>query len=188
MDVRKTATVTVSKVPINYIGVDVVSPIWVGEDAVFTVNVVSNKTGYIVNGFVTVKVNNKDYMVSISNGVGSLNVSGLLNATYLVDVVYAGDNTYMSFANNSAVSVLVNKVPISSITIAPVYDEIFVGEDAVYTINVTAGVAGYVVNGYVTVTVDGKDYTVSISNGAGSLTVKGLAEGHPMLLIKLLLK
>ena len=33
-------------------------------------------------------------------------------------------------------------------------------------------------NGYVTVTVDGKDYTVSISNGAGSLTEKGLAEGN----------
>ena len=176
MDVKKIAPVTVNKVPINFIDVNVASPIFVGEDAVFAINVVSNNTGYSVNGSVTVTINNKDYIVVINNGKGSLNVSGLASGNYNVDVVYAGDDIFNAFTNSSAVNVLVNKVPVNGISILPVKSSIFVGEDAVYNINVTT-INGYVVNGFVTVTVDGKQYNVSIINGKGSLTVSGLANG-----------
>ena len=176
MDVKKTAPVTVNKVPIKYIDVDVNSPIFVGEDAVFAINVVSNNTGYSVNGSVTVTVNNKEYIVVINNGKGSLNVSGLANGNYSVDVVYAGDDIFNAFTNNSAVNVLVNKVPINGISIVPKQSSIFVGDDAVYDIEVST-INGYVVNGFVTVTVGGKQYNVSIINGKGSLTVPGLANG-----------
>ena len=171
------ATISCNKANITSISVVPRSNnIFVGQDAVYDIDVTTNAADYVVNGFVTVTINGKNYNVSIINGKGSLIVSDLLEGNYSVNVTYPSDNTFNQFNVNNQAKVSVKKVP-TTISITPVIDNILVGEDAVYTINVNANEPDYVVNGFVTVTVNGKNYNVSIINGKGSLTVSGLQNG-----------
>ena len=173
-----TAKVAVHKVGINNIDVKAVStPIYVGQDASYIINVTSKVNGYLVNGFVTIKIDNKEQNVSITDGIGRVSISNLAKGSYTMNVTYAGDNTFSNYSVINKARVDVNKVNVNAINVAPRNSSIFVGQDAVYDINVTTATAGYVVNGYVTVSVGGKQYNVSISNGKGSLTVPGLAKG-----------
>ena len=170
-------TLKINKIPVSVNVTAENESIFVGQDAVLDINVTSNIEGYIVNGFVTVNVNNKDYNVSISNGTGSLTVSGLSNNTYTVSVTYGGDYQFIDFNNDSAASIYVNKVPIRDITVTLENNVISVGEDAVYTINVNADEDNYAINGFVTLKIDGGEYNVSIANGIGLFSVSGLNNG-----------
>ena len=74
--------------------------ITVGEKAVIEISVPVDATGYV-----TVRVDNKDYNVSVANGKGTLVVSGLKVGNYTVDVKYPGDRKYESSINNAKFSV-----------------------------------------------------------------------------------
>ena len=175
---QRLAPVTVTKVGIKSINVTPRSDnIFVGQSAVYDINITAEAEGYAVNGSVTVKLNNKDYIVSITDGIGMLNVSGLINATYTLDVSYAGDDTFDSAINTSIAKVMVHKVGIDDIDVKVVSTPIYVGEDASYVINVTSKVNGYVVNGFVTVKVGNKEQNISISEGIGRVNISNLAEG-----------
>ena len=172
------ANVVVNKVDIKEINVTPSSQnILVGQDAILDISVGADEEGYVVNGFVTVTVNNINYNVSISNGKGSLNISDLLEGSYSVNVSYFGDDTFNEFTAENKATINSNKVDISAINAVPRSNNIFVGQDAVWDIYVTADDAAYVVNSFVTVTVNNKDYNVSIIDGEGSLTVSNLLEG-----------
>ena len=170
------------KVYVNKVNTDVKvsvqnSSIFVGQDAIYLINVTANVPNYVVNGFVTVSINNKSYAVPITDGIGSCNVSGLANGTYTVNVTYAGDNMFNGWTKNNIVPVAVNKVPIKNIIVDIDSNNIFVGDDVNFTITVEPSVNDYIVNGYVTLTVGNINYNVSISNNAGSYVVSGLANG-----------
>ena len=178
MDIKKATQVNVNKVPIkNIVVTPQNNPIFVGQDAIINVNVNSNVSGYNAKGSAIVIINNKEYLIPITDGKGSLNVSGLANDTYTVDVIYLGDDTFEAFTNNSAVKIAVNKVSISNITVTPKNQNIFVGENANFTVEINSNNNNYPVNGNVLVTVNGVDYNVVIVNGKGSLSVSGLANG-----------
>ena len=117
---------------------------------------------------VIVNVNGVDYAVNITNGVGQLTVSGLNSGSYNVTVKYLGDEKYLTGNNNTTVNV--NKVP-SNVTVSA--DNITVGEKAVIEIAVP-----YDATGNVTVTVDDKDYNVTVVGGKGILVVPGLKVGN----------
>ena len=170
--------ITVNKVDISDIEVEITNnSILVGQDAVYNINIIAAEVGYAVNGFVTVTVNGKDYNVSISNGKGSLTVSNLPKGEYFVDVDYAGDSIFNNYSVTNLAKVEVNKLAIRDITVTARNNSIFVGQNAVYDIVVTADAVGYVVNGYVAVNITDKLYNVSISNGEGLLSVPGLTKG-----------
>ena len=172
------AVINVIKVGIESISVLPVSQeIYVGQTANLTIKMLSNVTGYNVNGYVTVTVNNKQYNVSISNNSGSLSVLGLGAGNYGVNVAYAGSDVYNSVADSAYASINVNKVVIRSITVTPNSQNIYVGQIANLTVKMQSDVAGYDINGYVTVTVNNNQYNVSISNNSGSLSVLGLGAG-----------
>ena len=172
------AFINVSKVNINSITVTPTSQsIYVGQVANLTVRMTSGVVGYNVDGFVTVTVNGKSYNVSISNNVGSLSVLGLGAGRYDVNVAYAGSDVYNSLDDATYASINVNKVDISSISVTPSSQDIYVGQVANLTVRMTSNVAGYDVNGFVTVTVNNKQYNVSISNNVGSFSVNGLNNG-----------
>ncbi|MBR5504162.1 MAG: Ig-like domain repeat protein [Methanobrevibacter sp.] len=79
------------------------SSILVGEDASLSINL--NQS---IDGFVTVRVNEENYAVSIFDGKGDLLLSGLPNGTYLISAVFSSDN-YGEVASNN-VTLEVNRI------------------------------------------------------------------------------
>ena len=156
---KNTFYVLTSKMESN-ISVDVQN-INVGDNATIIATLPANATGNV-----TFTVNNKEYIVAIENGSAKLNVENLLSGTYDVLVRFMGDNNYLPGENNA--SFIVSKVP-TNMNIA--VDNINVGEDAV--INIT--LPNEISNELVSVTIDGKSYTVLINNGKGSLILSNLA-------------
>ena len=117
---------------------------------------------------VIVNVNDVDYAVNITKGVGQLSVADLGGGKYNVTVKYLGDDKYLA-ANNTA-EFKVSKVPA---TVSTKADNITVGEKAVIEITVPRDATGNV-----TVRVDNKDYNVSVADGKGTLVVPGLKVGN----------
>ena len=133
----------------------------VGENATI---IVTGPKDY--NGTAVVNVDGKNYTVSISNGAGQLEISGLANGTYAVKVTLLETDKYLGSENDTA-KVLVNKVE-SSVTVN--VDDIIVGDVAVVNITVPADATGNV-----TVEIVGVGtYTVPVAGGAGVLVVKDL--------------
>nr|WP_303209767.1 Ig-like domain repeat protein [Methanobrevibacter smithii] len=162
---KNTFYVLTSKMESN-ISVDVQN-INVGDNAAIIATLPANATGNV-----TFTVNNKEYIVAIENGSAKLNVENLLSGTYDVLVRFMGDNNYLPSENNA--SFIVSKVP-TNMNIA--VDNINVGEDAV--INIT--LPNEISNELVSVTIDGKSYTVLINNGKGSLILSNLvANSYPI--------
>ena len=162
---KNTFYVLTSKMESN-ISVDVQN-INVGDNATIIATLPANATGNV-----TFTVNNKEYIVAIENGSAKLNVENLLSGTYDVLVRFMGDNNYLPSENNA--SFIVSKVP-TNMNIA--VDNINVGEDAV--INIT--LPNEISNELVSVTIDGKSYTVLINNGKGSLILSNLvANSYPI--------
>ena len=156
---KNTFYVLTSKMESN-ISVDVQN-INVGDNATIIATLPANATGNV-----TFTVNNKEYIVAIENGSAKLNVENLLSGTYDVLVRFMGDNNYLPGENNA--SFIVSKIPTNMIIAV---DDIKVGEDAV--INIT--LPNEISNELVSVTIDGKSYTVLINNGKGSLILSNLA-------------
>ena len=162
---KNTFYVLTSKMESN-ISVDVQN-INVGDNATIIATLPANATGNV-----TFTVNNKEYIVAIENGSAKLNVENLLSGTYDVLVRFMGDNNYLPSENNA--SFIVSKVPTNMNIIV---DNINVGEDAV--INIT--LPNEISNELVSVTFDGKSYTVLINNGKGSLILSNLvANSYPI--------
>ena len=162
---KNTFYVLTSKMESN-ISVDVQN-INVGDNATIIATLPANAAGNV-----TFTVNNKEYIVAIENGSAKLNVENLLSGTYDVLVRFMGDNNYLPSENNA--SFIVSKVP-TNMNIA--VDNINVGEDAV--INIT--LPNEISNELVSVTIDGKSYTVLINNGKGSLILSNLvANSYPI--------
>ena len=162
---KNTFYVLTSKMESN-ISVDVQN-INVGDNATIIATLPANATGNV-----TFTVNNKEYIVAIENGSAKLNVENLLSGTYDVLVRFMGDNNYLPGENNA--SFIVSKIPTNMIIVV---DDIKVGEDAV--INIT--LPNEISNELVSVTIDGKSYTVLINNGKGSLILSNLvANSYPI--------
>ncbi|MBE6506259.1 MAG: hypothetical protein E7Z73_11125, partial [Methanobrevibacter millerae] len=117
---------------------------------------------------VIVNVDGVDYAVNITNGIGQLNVTGLGGGVYNITVKYLGDDKYLDV--NNTTDFKVSKLPS---TVSVKADNITVGEKAVIEITVLKDATGNV-----TVTVDNKDYNVSVSDGKGILVVPGLKVGN----------
>ena len=162
---KNTFYVLTSKMESN-ISVDVQN-INVGDNATIIATLPANATGNV-----TFTVNNKEYIVAIENGSAKLNVENLLSGTYDVLVRFMGDNNYLPSENNA--SFIVSKVP-TNMNIA--VDNINVGEDAVINITLPNEISKELVS----VTIDGKSYTVLINNGKGSLILSNLvANSYPI--------
>jgi len=135
--------------------------------------VVGNVTKVIVSvpenvtGNVTVEIDGKTYSVKPVDGKAVFEIEGLTAGNKTVVASYAGDDSYL--ANSTTAQFKVDKVA-SSVNVTG--DVIKVDETATIVI---AGPSDY--NGTAVVTIDGKDYSVNVTNGAGQLKVDGLANG-----------
>ena len=134
---------------------------------------VGNVTTVIVNvpkdvkDNVTIAIDGKTYSAKPVDGKAVFEIDGLVAGNKTVTAIYAGDDWFV--ANSTVAHFKVDKVA-SSVNVTG--DVISVGENATITIT---GPKDY--NGTAVVNVDGKNYTVSITNGVGQLEVAGLANG-----------
>ena len=173
---EKTNIITVNKVNVDITVPD--SNIYVGQDALINIILTPAVNGYLVNDYVTVRINNVKYNVSIVNNSGVFSIPKLNNGTYDVNVSYAGNNIFVARDEEKLASITVNKVNISSIIATVEKSPISIGENAVIHINMNPAIPNYVVNDYVTVGVGDVKYNVSIINNTGSLIVYGLSTGN----------
>ena len=167
---------TVNKVDISNINVKTDSPIYAGQNSTVNISVVPQLSGYMVNGVVNVKVDGKEYNVSIVNGNGTFTVNDLSSGSHPLDVYYAGNYIFNSKNITNAAFIVVNKVNIKNIILS-VDSPVYVGQNPVISISVIPQSDDYIVNGFVTVSVNNENYNVSIINGNGSFSIQGLGNG-----------
>ena len=120
--------------------------------------------GAPLSGNVIVTVAGKEYTVKVTDGKGIATGDKLAAGTYAFAAVWAGDDNYNIVTENGDFKV--NKID-SAIDVA--VSDIKVGEELTITVNVPSDATGDV-----TVSVDGKEYKVSIENGKAVKTISGL--------------
>ena len=159
-----TSSFTVSKVDST---MDVtVNDIVFGEDLIVDAVLPDDATGEVV-----ITVNGVDYHVSIENGKATGTISGLAAGDYTVTVKYVGDDKYTGVEVAENVNVA-KAQPVLSVVIADVdYGNGFVIEATL------TGVNSAPLSGNVIVTVNGKEYTVKVTDGKGIATGDRLAAG-----------
>ena len=118
---KRPSTVVVNTTDIN-----------VGDVAIINVTVPQNATGYVV-----ISVNGTNYTVNVTDGKGSIPVSGLPYGTYDINVTYIGDEQYLP--NTNSTTLKVSKVP-SNITVA--VNNITVGDVAIINMTVPKDATG----------------------------------------------
>ena len=122
-------------------------------------------------GEVVITVNGVDYHVSIENGKATGTISGLAAGDYTVAIKYVGDDKYIGVEVAENVNVA-KAQPVLGVVIADVdYGNGFVIEATL------TGVNNAPLNGNVIVTVNGKEYTVKVTDGKGIATGDKLAAG-----------
>ena len=159
-----TSSFTVSKVDST---MDVtVNDIVFGGDLIVDAVLPVDATGEVV-----ITVNGVDYHVSIENGKATETISGLAAGDYTVAIKYVGDDKYIGVEVAENVNVA-KAQPVLGVVIADVdYGNGFVIEATL------TGVNNAPLNGNVIVTVNGKEYTVKVTDGKGIATGDKLAAG-----------
>ena len=159
-----TSSFTVSKVDST---MDVtVNDIVFGGDLIVDAVLPDDATGEVV-----ITVNGVDYHVSIENGKATGTISGLAAGDYTVTVKYVGDDKYTGVEVAENVNVA-KAQPVLGVVIADVdYGNGFVIEATL------TGVNSAPLSGNVIVTVNGKEYTVKVTDGKGIATGDRLAAG-----------
>ena len=159
-----TSSFTVSKVDST---MDVtVNDIVFGGDLIVDAVLPVDATGEVV-----ITVNGVDYHVSIENGKATGTISGLAAGDYTVAIKYVGDDKYTGVEVAENVNVA-KAQPVLGVVIADVdYGNGFVIEATL------TGVNGAPLSGNVIVTVNGKEYTVKVTDGKGIATGDKLAAG-----------
>ena len=171
----------------------------------YSVSLPSDATGTL-----TVTVDGKKYTENLVNGKATVNVPELSEGTHNITVSYSGDSKYEAITKSSVVNV--NRTDITNITgdnstfidnstnttvdngtaidnttnttvkVNPALtvdvEDINVGDDAVVNVKVSFD------DGKVTVSVNGKDYQLIISNGKASVFISDLVAGNYAVLVR----
>ena len=116
---------------------------------------------------VTVNVNDVDYELVVSNGESSLTIPDLAVGNYNVVVRFAGNDRFNEATNSTAFRVLKVTVPVTDETISIPEDN-----SIEYSISLPEDATGTF-----TITVDGKKYTETLTNGKATVNIPELSEG-----------
>ena len=139
-------TTVVKENPVSVVSAEDVS---VGE------SVVVNVRTSVETGKISVNVNNADYELVISNGKSSVSIPDLAVGIYDVIAEFAGDDKFNDATNSTKFRVLKVNIPVTNETIS-----IPEGNSTEYSISLPDDATGTL-----TVTVDGKNYTETLTKG-----------------------
>ena len=124
--------------------------------------------GAKLTGDVIVTVNGKNYTVRIINGKGTLNGIKLPAGSYDFSAKFSGNSNYNAVSASGSFNVAK-----ANSTLNVIIDDVKIDEDITIKATLT-GINNAKLSGDVTVIINGKDYTVSVVNGEGKLTIAGL--------------
>ena len=160
--VQKTVSVTKTDVNLTaYIG-DIVY----GENPIVNINLTS-VAGINVTGDVVLTISGKKYIVNVVNALAVFEIPEMLDAgEYHIDVSYLGSEKYNA-ADGTADFTVAKKEITMNVTIDKDYRDI--------TVNVNLSEK---LDGNLTVLVNNTPYTLSYTNGTGSLILKNLTYGN----------
>lgn len=160
--VQKTVSVTKTDVNLTaYVG-DIVY----GENPIVSINVTS-VAGVNVTGDVVLTISGKKYIVNVVNALAVFEIPEMLDAgEYHIDVSYLGSEKYNA-ADGTADFTVAKKEITMNVTIDKDYRDI--------TVNVNLSEK---LDGNLTVLVNNTPYTLSYTNGTGSLILKNLTYGN----------
>ena len=168
-----TAAFKVNKLPAPAIVIDALDSVPEGSDLNVRVSI-SGADGIVY-------INNKES--ELFDGVATATIYNVTSGDLLINVVYPGDGRYLNASNSKMVNVYAKLDPGLSVSVS----DINYGDDA--TVNI---VLNENINGNVSVSLGGADYTVNAVNGRASLTltylpadrydVKAVFEGNELFL------
>ncbi len=127
-------------------------------------------------GDITIAIGNKTYNATIINGSAIIKLPDVPAGNHTMTITYSGDNNY----NQTTIE---ETITIEKATINPDDIEIIVGEDPEGNTVITI-IAPPSFNGNITLEIGGKNYTVEVINGTGSLTIPKLPAGKYEIIIK----
>ena len=131
--------------------VDAVSTdITVGKDETIKMTFPKDATGRV-----TVSIGGVDYSGEIVNGKVSIVIPNLPAGKYVAVITYEGDDKYLSSTTKTKFEVRKNSAPVSATG-----DYIEIGDDGTVTVNLPKDATGTV-----TITVDGRKYTLPVVDG-----------------------
>ena len=152
------------------------TPVNYGDNETLVVTVIPVEGGDVPTGNVTVVVTDSEGDVvvtfteeALTDGAFSFNLTGLAVGEYGVDVTYNGDVNYAPASGKGEF-----KVDRAVPTVSVGAEDIKVGEDAIIKVELSPEAAP----GNITVTIDGRDYNVELTNGKGQLAVPGFKAGE----------
>lgn len=162
--VNKTATASFNVVKYDTeITIADISPIKVGDEATITVTAPSE----VINGIV-IEIDGVKYTNPVTtSGKAVFKVQILSNGTRTVVASYAGNNKYLD--NSTTAKFDVDKRTANFVVTATGNS---VGSNATISVELPTNATGYV-----TVNVNGTNYTINLTQGKGSLQIAGLGNG-----------
>lgn len=157
-------TVSVTKTDVN-LTADIGDIVY-GENLIVNINLTS-VAGVNVTGDVVLTISNKKYIVNVVNALAVFEIPEMLDAgEYHIDVSYLGSEKYNA-ADGTADFTVAKKEITMNVTIDKDYRDI--------TVNVNLSEK---LDGNLTVLVNNTPYTLSYTNGTGSLILKNLIYGN----------
>ena len=154
-----------------------ITPVSYGDNETLVVKVIPVVGGIVPTGNVTVVITDSEGNVvvtfnekALTGGSVEINVTGLAVGEYNVNATYNGDENYISSEDDDDTFHVIPQ----NTTVSVYVDDIKVGEDAIIKVELSPEAAP----GNITVTIDGRDYNVELTNGKGQLAVPGFKAGE----------
>ena len=159
---QKEHTLEVSRIHNYYSNLET-HDIFVGENATIKVTFENDTTGTV-----TLIINGSTHIITLENGTGSINISGLPVGKHVINATYSGDRKYEPC----------NRI-FEDFHVKKLIDYDFVPEGATNDThaNITVKLPSDA-DGHVNITVNGQTYNnIAVTNGKANLTVGGLTAG-----------
>ncbi len=121
-------------------------------------------------GNITIAIGNKTYNAPIANGTAIVSLYDVPVGQYNMTITYNGDNNYNSTSIEESIS-------IEKATINPDDIKLIVDKDSNGNTVITI-IGPEELNGNITLEIDGKNYTVEVIKGIGSITIPNLPDGE----------
>lgn len=141
-----------------------------GDNVIIT-GTITGVNGEKVSGQVNITVDGKNYTVTVTNGAFTHTIGGLANGVYDVFVSFAGNEKYNAANATTSFSV-------SDADLTVDVDDVIYGEDLVISGTLESIYQAPAINGEVIITVNGEEYTATVTNGKYNITVSGVPAGE----------